>query len=128
MALEVTSVVCGVGTEADSDELDVEWDTADGDDCCGLVGISGTGSAFTGGDELVSGRESWGVDVGSGTGERVSPAGCVSVFVLTRPASGDGSAGESRVCVVKGASMTVSAGVDDVGSDSAFWGGAWAGN
>jgi len=58
VALEVTSVVCWVGTEVDCGKSDAEWDTIDGEHCGGLVAVIGTGSAFTGGDELVSGRVS----------------------------------------------------------------------
>ena len=58
MRLEVISVVCGVGTEVDCDESDMEWDTDDGDGCCWSAAVTWMGSAFTGGVELVSGRVS----------------------------------------------------------------------
>ena len=58
VTLEATSVVCWVGTGVDRDELDAGWAITDGDDCGGLVTVTGTGAAFTEGDELVSGRVS----------------------------------------------------------------------
>ena len=58
MALEVSPVVFGIGTEADCNESDAEWDATDCEDCDGLVEVTGTGSVFAGGDELVSGRVS----------------------------------------------------------------------
>lgn len=114
--LEVTSVVCGVGTEVDRDELGAGSETTDSDDCGASVSATGTGSASIGGDESVSGCGSWGVGVGSEAGEAVSSEGWESAIILTRPASKDGSTGGSRVCVTKGDSATGSPGVTGVGS------------
>ena len=50
MTLEITSVVCGVGSEVDCDELDPGCAAIDGDDCSGLVVVSGEGSVFARGD------------------------------------------------------------------------------
>jgi len=58
VALEMTSIVCGVGTGADCGESDVEWDTTDGGDCTGLTAVIGTGSVFIGGGGIISGRSS----------------------------------------------------------------------
>ena len=54
--------------------------------------------------------------MGSGTGETVSPERCV----IVGPVSKDVSVGGSKARVVEGVSTAVSAGVDEIGSVSAF--------
>jgi len=58
VALEMTSVICGVGTEANCGESDVEWDTTNSGDCSGLTAVIGTGSEFIEGGGSISGRSS----------------------------------------------------------------------
>lgn len=98
MTLEMTSVVCEIGTEVDREVSGWEWDRID-EGCDGLMEVTEVGSAFTGSVELPSARGSSGVDVDSETGAEVSTEGWVPVFVLTRPGSRDGSTGRSTACV-----------------------------